>query len=341
MRVQTHKTSRRGQEGKDKPMKILQKQKNQDFTILHLTDPHLDHNEWEGEKGRQLRKVVNRLVETVKPDLITIGGDLAWAGQDRSYEIFAEWMDGYGIPWAPVFGNHDDQDGYDFVLRAAAILKAKETCLLEEGDPALGCGNYVVAVEEEGRLIHAVILMDSHDRKPWVDEAGQTHNEWAELIPEQFPWYRGQIEELKAKGINETSLIMHIPIYAYRDAIKAALREDVDAKAVPIYNGEQVGCWKEGYEESFGVYREGICSYPADNGFFEEILAGGTTKTVISGHDHTNTFSIPYKGVRLTYALKTGWGSYYDARINGGTVLKINSEGRMTVEHCFCPDKGE
>ena len=318
-------------------MQVLQKQKDKKFTVLHLTDTHLYHDEWIGEKGEHLKATVNYLVEQAKPDLITISGDLAWAGQYQSYEDFAEWMDSYGIPWAPVFGNHDDQDGREAVCRAADILKARPTCLLEEGDPALGYGNYVIVIEEEGRPVHGIILMDSHDRKPWIDGKGEEHNEWAELIPEQFPWYRKQIDELKAQGVGETSLIMHIPIYAYRDAIKAALREDVDPKAISFYNGEQGDCWNQGYEDSFGVYREGICSYPADNGFFEEILAGGTTKTVISGHDHTNTFGVRYQGVRLLYALKTGRGSYHDVRINGGTILTIDSDGRMEAEHCFYP----
>lgn len=320
-------------------MKTLQKQKDKNFTILHLTDTHLSHHEWQGEQGEHFRKTLDYLVEKSQPDLITISGDLAWAGDYSSYEIFAEWMDHYGIPWAPVFGNHDDQDGYEAVAKAAEILNARATCLLEAGDPALGYGNYVVGIEEEGKLIHALILMDSHDRKPWVDDKGEEHNEWAELIPEQFPWYRHRVEELKAMGVNETTLIMHIPIYAYRDAIKAALKEGIDPKSISFYNGGQTGCWNEGYEDSFGVYREGICSYPADNGFFEEILAGGTTKTVISGHDHTNTFGVKYRGVRLLYALKTGWGSYHDSRINGGTILTVDSDGHLEAEHCFYPDQ--
>ena len=316
-------------------MKVLQKQKDKKFTVLHLTDTHLYHDEWIGERGVVLRNTVDYLVERAKPDLITISGDLAWAGQYDSYEDFAGWMDSYGIPWAPVFGNHDDQDGYEPVAKAAKILEARETCLLEQGDPALGYGNYVVAIEEEGKLIHGIILMDSHANKLWVDAEGKEHNPYAELYPEQFPWYRQQVEELKAQGVQETSLIMHIPIYTYHDAIQAALKEGVDPQAISFYNGEQGDCWNPGYEDSFGVYREGICSYPVDNGFFEEILAGGTTKTVICGHDHVNTFAVPYKGVRLAYGLKTGWGSYHDNRINGGSILTIDSDGKLEMEHCF------
>ena len=318
-------------------MKILQKKKDQKFTVLHLTDTHLYHDEWIGERGEVLKNTVNYLVETSKPDLITISGDLAWAGQYQSYEDFADWMDGYGIPWAPVFGNHDDQDGYEAVGKAADILLARKHCLLERGDPALGCGNYVIGIEEEGRLVHGIIMMDSHANKLWVDGEGRQHDAYAELYPEQFPWYREQVEALKEKGARETSLIMHIPIYTYHDAIDAAIKEGVDPKSVPFHNGEQVGSWNEGYEDSFGVYYEGICSYPVDNGFFEEILAGGTTKTVICGHDHVNTFGVRYKGVLLAYGLKTGWGSYHNGLINGGSILTIDSDGKLDMEHCFYP----
>lgn len=322
---------------KDNKMKVLQKQKNKKFTVLHLTDTHLYHDEWQkgNEKGEILRDTVAYLIDRAKPDLITISGDLAWAGQYDSYEDFAELMDGYGIPWAPVFGNHDNQGGYEAVAKAAEILNARKTCLLEQGDPALGYGNYVIGIEEEGRMVHGIILMDSHDRTPWVDEKGETHNEWAELYPEQFPWYEQQIDALKKQGVKETSLIMHIPIYAYRTAIKAALKEGVDPRTVPFENGAQGDCWNPGYEDSFGVFYEGICSYPVDNGFFELIRDAGLTKTVIAGHDHVNTFGVRYQGVRLMYALKTGAGSYHNSEINGGTILTVDSDGHMEVEHCF------
>ena len=318
-------------------MKVLQKQKDKKFTVLNLSDPQLSNSEWNDDhtEGKLLTDTVNYLVKKVQPDLITVSGDLAWAGEFESYGNLADLLDGFGIPWAPVFGNHDNQKGPETVEKAADIMKTRKTCLLEQGDPALGYGNYVIGIEEEGRMVHGIILMDSHDRKPWVNEKGETHSEWADISPEQFPWYREQIEALKAQGVKETSLIMHIPLYTYRPAIKAALKEDVDPKSISPYNGEQVGCWNEGYEDSFGVLYEGICSYPADNGFFDLILDAGLTKTVLAGHDHVNTIGVRYEGVLLTYALKTGSGCYWDPKISGGTVMTIDSDGRMEVEHCF------
>ena len=318
-------------------MQVLHKQKGKKFTILNLSDPQLSNEEWQAgrKEGRLLKDTLAYLIDLCKPDLITVSGDIAWAGALESYGNFADLLDSYGIPWAPVFGNHDNQGGPELVCKQAEIMQARHTCLLEQGDPALGCGNYVLGIEEEGRLIHGLLMMDSHDCKRWVDENGHERNDWAELEPEQFAWYREQIAELREKGVSETSIIMHIPLYTYRDAIKAALKPEVNPSAVSPYNGEQAGCWNEGYEDSFGVMYEGISSFPRDNGFFDEILAEDSTKTVLVGHDHVNNFAIRYKGVLLAFSMKLGAGCYWDPRLNGGTVMTIDSDGHLELEHCF------
>ena len=318
-------------------MKILQKQKDKKFTVLNLSDPQLSNSEWNPGRteGELLKNTVEYLIKKVQPDLITISGDLAWAEEYESYANLSDLMESYGIPWAPVFGNHDNQRGPEAVNKAAEIMMARPHCLLEKGDPALGCGNYVIGIEEEGKLVHGILMMDSHDRKDWVDEEGNHHNDWADLDPIQFPWYREQVEELKTRGARESSVLMHIPLYTYRPAVEAALRSDIDRSAVSPFNGEQGDCWNPGFENSFGVLYEGISSFVKENGFFDEILAADHTKTVLCGHDHVNTIGVYWQGVLLSFTLKTGCGCYWNPKINGGTILTIDSDGHMELEHCF------
>ena len=318
-------------------MKVLQKQKDKKFTVLNLSDPQLSNSEWNPGRteGELLKNTVDYLIKKVQPDLITISGDLAWAEEYESYANLSDLMESYGIPWAPVFGNHDNQRGPEAVNKAADIMMARPHCLLEKGDPALGCGNYVIGIEEEGKLVHGILMMDSHDRKDWVDEDGNPHNDWADLDPIQFPWYREQVEELKARGARESSVLMHIPLYTYRPAVEAALRSDIDRSAVSPFNGEQGDCWNPGFENSFGVLYEGISSFVKENGFFDEILAADHTKTVLCGHDHVNTIGVYWQGVLLSFTLKTGCGCYWNPKINGGTILTIDSDGHMELEHCF------
>ena len=94
-------------------MKILKKNQNEYFVILNLTDTQLTNAEWdEGcEKRKILEYTVSKLINEIDPDLITVTGDLAWAGHDVAYDSLAELLDSYNIPWAPVWGNHDNQNG--------------------------------------------------------------------------------------------------------------------------------------------------------------------------------------------------------------------------------------
>ena len=51
-------------------------------------------------------------IETVAPDFIIITGDVVYGEFDDSgtaLESFVSFMDGFKIPWSPVFGNHDNE----------------------------------------------------------------------------------------------------------------------------------------------------------------------------------------------------------------------------------------
>ena len=317
-------------------MKILEAPRGGDFTILNLTDPQLGDSEWdEGQPaGKLLTDTVTRLVEMTRPDLITVSGDIAWSANFVSYRRFTELMESFGLPWAPVLGNHDQEHCPEVTEKEIDVLLTGKNCLFERGDPKLGWGNYVLAVGFDGKPAHGIIFMDSHSYVDYTPPGGQTYAAWAEIWPEQIEWYRDRIKELSELGVRESSIITHIPLYPFRDAVTAAYRPDVDLKAVPPRDGEQTGIWNPGYGDvSFGVMYEPVCSYPEDNGFFDVIRDLGNTKTFVCGHDHINTFSTVYRGVRLAYAVKTGSGCYWDERINGGTVLKIAPSGRMTVKH--------
>ncbi len=316
-------------------MFTLQKKKNKDFLVLNLSDPQMGDSEWDvnHRNYKILTETVKTLVDRVHPDLITISGDLSWAGNKVAYEALASFLDTFRIPWAPVWGNHDNQDGPDFINSVVDGYLKHPYCLYEKGDPAIGNGNYVIKIEEEGKPVEAIIMMDSHDRDPWTDETGKETWAWAKLIPEQLDWYRDQIAALSAEGYTDTTMIMHIPIYAYWDAWNAAIRPDVEFEKITIAESHTGDCWNEGYKDSFGVRNEEICSYPADEGAFAVIRELGSTHHIISGHDHVNNFVIPYEGVKFIYSMKAGAGCYWKPTLSGGTVLKITDKRGPRVWH--------
>lgn len=313
----------------------LKKEKDRDFIILNLTDTQLSDKEWEdGHKAREiLTYTVSTLVERIKPDLITVTGDLAWAGHHHSYKMLGELLDSFSIPWAPVWGNHDNQGGADEVEFVVSEYEKLRYFTYERGETALGNGNYVITIEEDGEPVEALIMMDTHNRLPYTFPNGETKNVWAKLTTDQLDWYSLQIDTLGECGCKESTLVTHIPIYSYKDAFYAAWAAKKPEKETDIEESYDKSLWNEGYGESFGIKHEGVGSYPEDCGELDFIIAHGLTKNLICGHEHVNNYVINYKGIRFIYALKTGMGCYWEPKLNGGTVLRINSEGIHSVSH--------
>ena len=321
-------------------MITMKKQKNKDFKVLNFTDPQLVTPEWaEGHIGRKvLEYTVSKLVNETKPDLITVSGDISAAEFTDAYTHFANMIDAFNTPWTVAWGNHDNQGGAEFIDKYVALYKTYKNFVYEEGPRNLGNGNFVIAVEEDGKILHGVIMMDTHDRVCEKNDKGEDVWYWGKLYPEQLTWYEGVVTDLKEKGCSETTIISHIPIYAYRTAYEAAWNKDYKPEEVTYEMSKTGVCWNEGYKNSYGINLEGICSYEYDEGMFDLIKKLGSTKLYICGHDHINTTCIEYEGVKLMYGLKTGRGCYYKAPYNGGTVITIASDGKANAEHYFCDE---
>ena len=269
--------------------------------VLNITDIHMCDYDYYGPFNLRILEFIRVMAERYQPDLITLSGDMfSTDSVIWSANALTELLDSLQIPWAPIFGNHDDGGNCDLNYLADVMMKSKY-CLFQKGDPAMGVGNYVVNVCQGEEVVHSLILMDTHGDGLWEN---------------QIQWYKWA-----ASGVNAPStVIMHIPTVQYEMAYDLAW-------------DEENGCWKEGYD-AFGSLKESICAEPSeDNGFFDAVKEVGLTKNILCGHDHTNSFSIVYEGVRLTYSMRFGIYGRYSAENMGATLLTIDSEGNVQIEH--------
>lgn len=319
----------------------LQKKPGKDFVILNLTDSQLDVAESQPDHiaFRLLKTTFEELVERVKPDLITVSGDISWGGENLpSYKAFADLLAPTGIPWAPVWGNHDDESPA-VVENIVSLFEGYPTFLYERGDLSLGSGNYVITIMEGEKPVEALIMMNSHSGNDRVllDEFCVPHKypSYASLTPAQLDWYREQVKLLREMGCTESTLILHIPPYCFREALYDAMEEEyrIPGKVSLLESYRGVG-WREEYKAgSFGVFRECVASPNYDDGVLPVLLECGHTKNLLAGHNHTNNWSIPYKGIRMTFATKIGKGCYWDPEINGGTVITLDETGVKEIRH--------
>lgn len=287
---------------------FIEKADGRDFRILNLADIHYSDFGYRIFTSVECGLIIRKLVKETKPDLITLSGDFVCGDSDwYSIRRITDMMDSFGIPWAPVFGNHDDEANCDLNFLSDIMMKS-EYCLMKKGDPAMGCGNYVIGIgSSPDNLTEAVIMMDSHHSQP---------NE------KQQKWYSWAASGIKAISPGcEISVMMHIPLPEYQFAYDEYCKNGVWAR--------------EG--SGFGELHETICcdrenDVPAPKGFYD-ILKNTGTKYVFCSHDHLNDFSVEYEGIRLTYMLKLGKASGFRPSFNGGTVITVGSDGIKTIEH--------
>ncbi len=265
-------------------MHILSKKPNKDFVILNLTDTHMDDNRLtEGHFFLEiLHRTLDELIERVKPDLITITGDLAWGGHHKGQAHLIAKLDSYGIPWAPVMGNHDHEVSDEGMALYEKMFADSPNCLYEPGDPALGNGNYTIILHNEatGKPIYGMILMDSHCDTTLTNEKGETRNVYAKLWDNQLVWYTEQVQQMQNVGITETAIFQHIPPYAFKEAWKCAFRSDLDPKDMPAPDGRK-DCWNPGYENSTGVHYEDVGCYLIEDGVLDVVAGTENTKYII------------------------------------------------------------
>ena len=142
---------------------------NDDFKILCLTDIHIRNHatfgaSWLGTNFvlDSISKIkLKQLINETQPDLIIVGGDsVLTAWNDICTQQFADFMDSFEIPWAPVFGNHDYEGRAD-KAKLAEIYENAEYSLFQCGPEGMnGMGNYIVNITRNDNPVYSLFLMD-------------------------------------------------------------------------------------------------------------------------------------------------------------------------------------
>ncbi|MEG1963467.1 MAG: metallophosphoesterase [Clostridia bacterium] len=291
---------------------VLEKKEGEEFKILNLTDVQFSDTLDVGNT-KIAYSTIDLMVAEQKPNLITITGDSVWTMSTRKSMVkFVKHMDSYGIPWAPVFGNHDREGNIDLNYIADMFEKA-EHCLFKKGAIGLsGVGNYIINIVENGKIAQSLIMLDSH---------ASTIDGYDFIKYDQIEWYKwavaGATKYNNNGKIAESTLFFHIPLPEFKDAYEY---------------------WEStGFDKNigFGKNNEDVCCSKHNTGFFEIIKNLGSTKNIVVGHDHVNNSSIMYQGVRLTYSTKTGDRCYWvkDGSMNGGTLLTLGDV--LTTTHIY------
>ena len=315
--------------------KIPLKFKDGRFRILCVSDMHGGIGYDEKHTVRDLEK----LVDYTRPGLVLMLGDNAGPGKihvENTAQLremldgLASPMESRGIPWAHVYGNHDDNFGVDN-KQAQSVYEAYPHCVSKAGDDSLpGCGNYVLPVYDgQGEnILFAVYGLDSHRGDDEFKQRYGLAPETETVLPE-----RGKIDSSE-RGID----FCHVRFYT---RLSRELKEKA-GKTVPALMVMHVPV----QEFAFAAKNPEICRFGGEKG--EEIscqclnaglvracLENGDVKEMCFGHDHENTCEATYCGIRFAYDGHLSYHASHNKKTRGGRIYEISESNPAEIKTEF------
>jgi hypothetical protein len=277
------------------------------FKIIQVTDAHI---KYDSEYSKETVEMLNLVLDAEKPDLVIFTGDVVTGKPYKEgFEMVIEPVISRKIPWALVFGNHDDEQDMTREQLATLIQTYPyNTGNMKKVKNVTGYGNYTLEIKDKNnKSIRAVLYcMDSNaysTLKPGVEGYG-----WFAF--DQVDWYRKQSAKYTS-GNNGDPLpalaFFHIPLPEYRFV-----------KILPNV-------------KMAGVRLEDECSPEINTGMFAAMLERGDVMGTFVGHDHINDYIFNYYGTGLAYGRFSGSKTTYTELKNGVRVIEL-TEGQRKFD---------
>ena len=278
-------------------------------------------------------RYVREAVSRAQPDLIVLTGDNIYGQTDDDGSQWTDLcavMDSFGIPWAPVFGNHDNESAKGVLWQIEQVRGTKHG-MIRRGDVTGNC-NYTVGIRQDGVYRAVLFMTDSGGCKVYANpgEGMAPDNRDRALISsdigvkaDQLAWMKsvkGAVRAQCGDGI-PSMIFMHIPPREAAEAIeKKYLCSPSDRRFVP----DQPGDSGISYEKADGF---------SDGGAFWRTAKEIGCTDIFVGHQHRIALSMVFDGIRLTYGMKTGTYDYFHPEMLGGTLITLKEGGRSGVEY--------
>ena len=255
------------------------------FKILQISDAHLSTGVGKcrdaiGANGQpstnceadlRTMEFIQTVLDDEKPDLVVLSGDqlegpTSFDPQTTIFKYAAPLIDRH-IPYATIFGNHDDEKTPLGRAAQMSIIQTLPYSLSQPGPEDLaGVGNYYVEVLAPSPSQHSAItiyLLDSHGLTP--DEKKYEGYDW--IKQNQIDWFQSTAQGLRAKHKKYTHIhldlaFIHIPLPEF---------------AVPD-------------QRVMGGQRKESVTAPGYNSHFYQALQEEGIVAVGAGHDHVNDY---------------------------------------------------
>ncbi len=319
---------------------VVSVEEGRDIRVLQLTDiqtlsadckryPDRVTVSTPADNLQHYERYVGQVIERYQPDLIIMTGDNVYGEFDdtgKEHLNLIAFMDSFQIPWAPVFGNHDNES-YMGVDWQCEQFEKSQYCLFKQRE-LTGNGNYSVGIAQGGVLKRVFFMLDSNGcgNMSEASKANGHSSTYAGFGGDQINWYTDSILALQENfPQTKISMAFHIQPRAFADGLAKYGYNDNTISSNPINLDYITAAQEAGDFGYIGASLKG--AWDTNYRVWNNIKDLGVD-SVFVGHEHCNSASVEYEGVRLTYGLKSStYDRYYtdDKGLGiGGTYITLS-----------------
>lgn len=268
---------------------------NGKFKIVQFTDIHYVAT---NPAAKESIELIKEVLTTEKPDLVALTGDIVtmkpcFEGWDNILNAIEE----FKIPWAAVFGNHDDEHDKTRNEIMEYIAKRKYSLSSKGPSDVKGVGNYIIEVLDGTKTNFLLYFMDSNAYSALEGVEG-----YGWFGHDQVEWYRKNSAEYTRKNGEAIPALafFHIPLIEYSNMTLAR-------------------------KKIVGMKNEPECPAAINSGMFLAMRESGDVMATFVGHDHDNDYIGKYNGLFLAYGRFSGSKTTYTHMIHGARVVELTA----------------
>lgn len=301
---------------------------DRDLRMLQLTDLHLGFGPFSRAADRLALETVTELIRKTDPQLIVLTGDSIFPFWPRAGTLnnrkqarkLMEFLDRFAVPYTLVFGNHDcEQFSACGKEELAELYSQGKYCIFSAGRGDLtGVGNFLLELADaSGRVLLPLVLLDSN-----MYGDGSFFSGFDCIHEDQVDWCMGRLEALKRADPDIRAMaFFHMPPREFKEAYEKMKLGDSSVRYCHGSIAEK--------DEYFGISKY-------ESPFFDRAAEGGVIRWMFCGHDHLNTLSLVYRGIRMTYGMSVDCLGYPGIRKSyiqrGGTLITRRPGGGVDIE---------
>lgn len=279
--------------------------------------------------------LMNEALDRYKPDLVVYLGDntvaSGYENQCRAIKTVTEPCVSRNVPYAIVFGNHDQEQG---VTKEVLLSVYRQYgCLTYDAAPEIyGCGNCNLPIlsSDGTKTAFNLWLMDSGSDNPDKSVGGYDY-----IREDQIQWYKDTAEKLKEQNGREA-----VPSINFQHIIIPEIFDILGYPVVPFgIPGTTVDCMGKKYLRAApfrthdGIVFETPCPPSVADGQFDAWKETGDVIASFFGHDHLNSFHVKYDGIDLTSVPSVGCYAYYNELLRGFGIITLDESDLSTYDY--------